>query len=145
MRKAALLGGSNRLLEQLPAGVRPAHGAAELAAADWELLALTRTGCGRLAASETRCRCDALLVPGDTGEAALRHVTAGQVVSVGLDCRATLTFSSLQEGAVLCVQRTLLRLDGTAVEPQELPLPALTLPPEEALLLWGLRLLMGEI
>ena len=38
MRKAALLGGSNRLLEQLPAGVRPAHGAAELAAADWELL-----------------------------------------------------------------------------------------------------------
>ena len=145
MWKAGLLGGSAGLIRQLPDGVCPARTVRELEAADWELLALTRDGCEQLAASGARCRCATLLTPGDTGEGALRHVAAEQVVSVGLDCRATLTFSSLREGAVLCVQRTLLRLDGAAVEPQELPLPALTLPPEEALLLWGLRLLMGEI
>lgn len=143
--ESALFGGSAGLVRQLPAGVRPVETAEELAKTPWELLALTRPGCGRLALAEARCRCKTLLVPGDAGEDVLCRVTAEQVVGVGLDCRASLTFSSLREGALLCVQRTLFRTDGAAVEPQELPLPALTLPPEEALLLWGLRLLTGGL
>ena len=143
--KGALLSGSAQLKEQLPAGIRPADSWEELTETPWDILALTLAGCEQLTAAEGLCRCKTLLVPGDAGEPVLRRTTAEQVVSVGLDCRASLTFSSLREGAVLCVQRTLLRLNGTAIEPQELPLPALTLPPEEALLLWGLRLLAGEL
>ena len=50
------------------------------------------------------------------------------------------TLSSLTE-PVLCVQRQLPRPDGTVIEPQEFPLPALPGPAAELLPLLGARLL----
>ncbi len=127
----------------LPLWVTPVTAADRLAGRFWTLLALTAEGCRRLRAGGVSCRCETLLLPEGQGDLVPGRVAAERVVSVGLDRRASLTFSSLRDGAVLCVQRTLLRPDGAAVEPQERPLPALTGPLETALLLWGLRLL-GE-
>jgi len=125
----------------LPAWVFPARTAVELTGRRWTLLALTKEGCRRLREAGKPCRCATLLLPEDQGDVLQGLAEAERVVSVGLDCRASLTFSSLQNGAVLCVQRTLIRPDGGAVEPQELPLPPLDAPPETALLIWGLKLL----
>jgi len=127
----------------LPEWVFPARRAAELTGRRWTLLALTKEGCRRLREAGETCRCATLLLPEDQGDVLRGTVEADRVVSVGLDCRASLTFSSLQNGAVLCVQRTLIRPDGGAVEPQELPLPPLDASPETVLLIWGLKLL-GE-
>lgn len=139
--KAALFGLGRRLPRRLAAGIRQLEEPGGLRQT-WDLLAVTRRGAGLLADSAVCCRCGTLLIPGDLGEEMLAHAAARRVVSVGLDRRDSLTFSSLTDsGAVLCVQRTLLRPDGGEVEPQEIPLPRLQLPPEEALLLWGLRLL----
>lgn len=125
----------------LPGWVFPARTVAELTGRRWTLLALTKEGCRLLREAGEPCRCATLLLPEDQGDVLRGLVEAERVVSVGLDCRASLTFSSLRNGAVLCVQRTLIRPDGGAVEPRELPLPPLDESPETTLLICGLKLL----
>ena len=99
------------------------------------LLVLTEAGLGRAASP-----CGILLVPGDCPAELLERVPAETVVTYGMSPRDSLTFSSL-EGPVLCVQRRLPRLDGTVVEPQEVPLPGLSGPPELLLPVLGARVL----
>ena len=83
--------------------------------------------------------CRVLLAPGDRA-LSLEHVSAETVVTYGLSHRDSLTLSSLAE-PVLCVQRQLPRPDGTVIEPQEFPLPALPGQAAELLPLLGARLL----
>ncbi len=100
----------------------------------WDLLALTPEGCAHLAAGRLRCR--VLLAPGGS------RVPEGAdtVVTCGLSPRDSLTLSSLTE-PVLCIQRALPCLDGSVLEPQEVPLPPLPAPAELLLPLLGLWLL----
>lgn len=84
--------------------------------------------------------CECLLVGGDCPAGFWAHVQAKHVITYGLSQRDSLTLSSLEK-PVLCVQRALPRLDGTIVEPQELPLKNLPLPAEQMLPLLGLWLL----
>ena len=108
----------------------------------WRLLALTRDGAARAQGSPLRCH--TLLLPGDGGtpESAL---TAEQVIAYGFSPRDTLTFSSVS-GGILCIQRRLVRLDGTEIEPQERVLDEdlRDLAEEHALLLAGIRLLCAR-
>ena len=128
----------------LPRGTQRVRRAEELAEHIWPLLALTPEGCRALAAREDGCGkivCRLLLAPGDALPA---QVQAETVVSYGLSPRDSLTLSSLTE-PVLCVQRALPRLDGIAVDAQELPLPPLPDPPETMLPLLGLCLLQNPL
>ena len=100
----------------------------------WDLLALTPEGCAHLTGCCPRCR--VLLLPGNCRMMGM----ADTVITYGLSSRDSLTLSSLEE-PVLCVQRSLPRPDGPAVEPQEVPLRDLPLPAEQLLPLLGLRLL----
>ena len=97
-------------------------------------LALTPEGCADLAGRRLRCR--VLLAPGGCRV----PEGAGTVVTCGLSPRDSLTLSSLAE-PVLCIQRALPRLDGSILEPQEVPLPPLPAPAEGLLPLLGLWLL----
>lgn len=121
----------------LPPGTRRVRLAAELEEHIWPLLALTPEGCRAMAGRGGQIVCRLLLAPGDALPAQVRAET---VVTYGLSPRDSLTLSSLAE-PVLCVQRALPRLDGTAVDAQEFPLPPLPGPPEALLPLLGLRLL----
>lgn len=124
--------------EFLPPGTRRVRLAAELEEHIWPLLALTPGGCRALAEGAAgTIVCRLLLAPGDILPAQVRAET---VATYGLSPRDSLTLSSLTE-PVLCVQRALPRLDGTAVDAQEFPLPPLPGPPEALLPLLGLRLL----
>ena len=123
----------DRWREWLPPGtLRPAGG--EVGRIPWDLLALTPEGCGCL--TESRLRCRILLAPGGCRI----PEGAGTVVTCGLSPRDSLTLSSLAE-PVLCIQRALPRLDGSILEPQEVPLPPLPAPAEGLLPLLGLWLL----
>ena len=68
---------------------------------------------------------------------------ARQVVGCGLSPRCSLTLSGLSPRPVLCVQRALTALDGTVIEPQDIPLSLhwSRLPPETLLLAAGAWLL----
>lgn len=123
----------------LPAGVAAFRLAEDLPERNWDLLALTREGCERLAGRSLRCRI--LLAPGDCPAQLLEQAAAETVISWGMSPRDSLTLSSLAE-PVLCVQRDLPRPDGGVVEPQEFPLSALPGPAEELLPLLGIRLLL---
>ena len=108
----------------------------------WDLLALTRDAAdtpfaGTLASYD-------LLLPGDSDPSLALRLGAVQVVGYGFSPRCTLTLSSVTGAErLLCLQRSLLALDGALLEPQELPLsPALSaLSGEDALLVAGIRLL----
>lgn len=121
----------------LPPDSRPMRSLEELTEHPWPLLALTPGGCRLLGGSRPVCRL--LLAPGDC-PGLLADIQAETVITYGLSPRDSLTLSSLAE-PLLCVQRALPRLDGTVVDPQELPLPPLPAPAEELLPLLGLRLL----
>jgi hypothetical protein len=140
--EAAFFGGEAALCQLLPEGVRKLSDPEELREKRWDLLALTRDGCGILEGGTLICGCGTLLLPGDLGALALGRVRAERVIGYGLSSRDSLTLSSLGEQAVLCVQRQLPRPDGGTVEPQEIPLPALELKPEELLAVFGVRLLL---
>jgi len=118
---------------------------ADAAGRRWDLLALTRTAAAARPFPEglvTRT----LLLPGDESDPA-RAVRACQVIGYGFSPRDTLTLSSFTGAEpLLCVQRSVLTLRCSLIEPQELPLsPALHgLSAEQALLLSGLRLLAAE-
>lgn len=120
--------------ELLPPGVQTPEQEEDLAVRRWDLLALTPQGLP--AGGEVRCLL--LLAPGECAQ--LEGVRSERVVTYGLSPRDSLTLSSLAE-PVLCVQRALPRPDGTVIEPQEFPLPALPAPAQELLPLLGLRLL----
>ncbi len=112
----------------------------EAAVKKWLILALTVEGCRCLkGAVSSALSCRLLLVPGEFPEC-LTNIHAETVITYGLSSRDSLTLSSLAE-PLLCIQRALPRLDGTAVDPQELPLPPLPGPAEELLPLLGLWLL----
>ena len=141
--RTAVLGASRTAM--VPEGVERLRGPEELGGVFWDVLALTAAGCALLEpAGAVPCACGTLLVPGDRSGLA-RRLRAEQVVSCGFSPRDSLTFSSLEEDrAVLCVQRALARPDGGRVEPREVPLERTGgQPPEELLLLGGLRLLLG--
>ena len=121
----------------LPPGMEPLREGTALAAR-WDLLVLTPEGCRCL--EETQPVCRQLLVPGDCPPELVRRAAAETVVTYGMSCRDSLTYSSLEE-PVLCVQRRLPRPDGNIVELQEIPLPPLPGPAEELLPLLGARLL----
>jgi len=121
----------------LPAGTRRVRRESELTEHLWPLLALTPGACRALEGRGIVCRL--LLAPGDCCPGP-EWVRAETVISYGLSPRDSLTLSSLTE-PVLCVQRSLPRLDGEAVDPQELPLPLLPGPAEALLPVLGLRLL----
>ena len=124
----------------LPPGTRRITLGTELEEHIWPLLALTPGGCRMLAEGTSRgIICRLLLAPGDLPALPVQ-IQAETVVTYGLSPRDSLTLSSLAE-PVLCVQRALPRLDGTAVDAQEFPLPPLPGPAEALLPLLGLRLL----
>ena len=122
----------------LPPGVRSIRSVEELGSRQWGLLVLTPEG--GLLAGETVLSCRELLLPGECRTAA---VPAETVVTYGLSRRDSLTLSSLCQ-PLLCVQRTLPRLQGPPVEPQELPLERLPLPAESLLPLLGAWLLQMQ-
>ena len=114
------------------------RGEAELSEQTWGILLLPPgTVRGR---QEVPISCACLLVEGTCPAELLSSVKTAHVVTYGMSPRDSLTLSSLQE-PVLCVQRSLIRPDGTVIEPQELPLGELPLPPEQMLPLLGLQLL----
>ena len=117
---------------------RRLHKAEELLEQTWGILLLPPgTVRGR---QEVPISCACLLVEGTCPAELLSSVKTAYVVTYGMSPRDSLTLSSLQE-PVLCVQRSLIRPDGTVIEPQELPLGELPLPPEQMLPLLGLQLL----
>ena len=119
-----------------PAGPDP-PGAADYLRAHPEAVCITTGGQGR---DEPRAEGDAAKQALEAFGIAPERITAETVVTYGLSPRDSLTLSSLAE-PVLCVQRQLPRPDGTVIEPQEFPLPALPGPAAELLPLLGARLL----
>lgn len=114
-----------------------------LSSIHWDLLILNHGGCRTLLSRRIACSCGTLLLPGDTAASITQLVQAHQVISAGLSARNSITFSSLRpENALVCIQRTLLRTDGFVLEPQEILCSPLPLPPEDQLLLFGLRFLI---
>ncbi len=112
--------------------------AEELSEQRWGTLLLPPGTVRDIQAVPVSCAC--LLVEGTCPAEFLAAVETGHVVTYGLSPRDSLTLSSLRE-PVLCVQRSVIRPDGTVIEPQELPLKSLPLPPEQMLPLLGLWLL----
>ena len=110
----------------------------ELSEQRWGTLLLPPGTVQAIQTASVSCAC--LLVEGGCPVELLASVETGHVVTYGMSPRDSLTLSSLQE-PVLCVQRSLIRPDGVAIEPQELPLGELPLPPEQMLPLLGLQLL----
>ena len=97
-------------------------------------------GAARLAALGRAPLCRTVLMSQEAAGAWLR---ARQVVGCGLSPRCSLTLSGLSPRPVLCVQRALTALDGTVIEPQDIPLSLhwSRLPPETLLLAAGAWLL----
>lgn len=127
----------------LPEAVRTPYTADALRLHHWQILVLNHGGCHSLLTHRVPCTCDTLLLPEAQAGAVTQLVAARQVISAGLSPRCSLTFSSFQSsGALVCVQRTLLRGDGSVLDPQEFLLPPLQLPVEEQLLLFGLQMLL---
>lgn len=112
----------------------------------WQLLALSPNALP--APHAPGLRADCLLLPGDSGSALAREVRAVQLVGYGFSPRDTLTVSGVTgTGRMLCLQRALLTLRGTLLEPQEIPFPTefAALSPERALFAAGVRLLAGDL
>lgn len=142
--KAAYFRAVPSALQFLPPAILTPDSPAPLSRTHWTLLILNHDGCRTLLSHRLPCTCDTLLLPGEQAGAATQLIQARQVISAGLSSRNSITFSSLRSsGALVCVQRTLLRLDGSLLEPQEFLFSGTVLPPEEQLLLFGLQLLLG--
>lgn len=139
----AVVGSNARTFcETTALGARPLASLAEALGHSWDLLALARDAAGTTFPDALRVRC--LLLPGDSDPALFCALHALQAVGYGFSPRDTLTLSSVTgAGRLLCLQRSLLALDGTLLEPQELPLPPVlaALGAEDALLAAGMALL----
>ena len=109
----------------------------------WDLLALDREGARRLTARGGR-RCRTRLLPQGVWTEPL---AVRQAVSYGPSPQSTLTLSSLTRRGVLCVQRQVTALDGSVIEPQDIPLPEAwgCWETEPLLLLAGVYLLLGRL
>ena len=109
----------------------------------WDLLALDREGARRLTA-RGGLRCRTLLLPQGVWTEPL---AVRQAVSYGPSPQSTLTLSSLTRRGVLCVQRQVAALDGSVIEPQDIPLPEAwgCWETEPLLLLAGVYLLLGRL
>ena len=89
------------------------RGEAELSEQTWGILLLPPgTVRGR---QEVPISCACLLVEGTCPAELLSSVKTAHVVTYGMSPRDSLTLSSLRE-PVLCVQRSLIRPDGTVIE-----------------------------
>ena len=124
-----------------PERCRPNDGAGRRRGGD--LRAREREGARRRTA-RGGLRCQTLLLPqgGWTEPLAVR-----QAVSYGPSPQSTLTLSSLTRRGVLCVQRQVTALDGSVIEPQDIPLPEAwgCWETEPLLLLAGVYLLLGRL
>ena len=109
----------------------------------WDLLALDREGARRLTA-RGGLWCRTLLLPQGVWTEPL---AVRQAVSYGPSPQSTLTLSSLTRRGVLCVQRQVTALDGSVIEPQDIPLPEAwgCWETEPLLLLAGACLLLGRL
>ena len=109
----------------------------------WHLLALDRAGARRLTA-RGGLRCRTLLLPQGVWTEPL---AVRQAVSYGPSPQSTLTLSSLTRRGVLCVQRQVTALDGSVIEPQDIPLPEAwgCWETEPLLRLAGVYLLLGRL
>ena len=89
-------------------------------------------------------RCGTVLLPGEES-GLLQHIQARSAVSYGLSGRDTITLSSRKKDCLwVAVQRELVRLDGTVLERQEVPVSVERGEEEmEALALAGALLLLG--
>lgn len=144
----AVVGARARVLCEM-AQIRGAHAFSALSEAEgrvWTLLALTHDAARAPFPVSLRACC--LLLPGDSETSLAFGVEAAQIVGYGFSPRDTLTLSSVTgTERLLCLQRGLLTLDGTLLEPQELPLPPAfsALRAEDALFAAGLRLLCAAL
>lgn len=112
-----------------------------LAGEDYDLLAVSPRAVGWAGAAALYCR--TVLLPGSAGPLA-RSLRAERAVSYGMDRKDTLTVSSLNEKQIcVALQRSLIRLDGTVVEEQEIVLPYAGELPELVLARVGVELLVG--
>ena len=117
----------------------------EASGRSFDLLALCR-GCEVIGAYGVSARC--LLLPGDSAPRFTREIHAQQLIGYGFSPRDTLTLSSFGgSDRLLCLQRSVFTLDGTLLEPLELPLrPRLSgLSDESALLAGGVLLLCSSV
>lgn len=111
----------------------------------WDLLALSADAVRAPFTGALRAR--SLLLPGDSAPSLTARAGALQIIGYGFSPRDTLTLSSFAgRERLLCLQRALLTLGGSLLEPQELPLPESlsALCEEDALFIAGLRLLCGS-
>lgn len=89
--------------------------------------------------------CGTVLLPGSAGPLA-GSLRAKRAVSYGLNQKDTLTVSSLNgERISVALQRSLIRLDGSVVEEQEIVLPYAGELPELVLARVGVELLAGKV
>ena len=118
---------------------------ADFAGLDLDLLVVSPEAVGWAGAGNITCR--AVLLHGAAGPL-VRILRAGYAVSYGTSPRDTLTFSSLEEGEHVCLalQRELVTLEGTILEPQEwrLPYPAGVSPLTYLAVAGGVLLLGGS-
>ena len=134
--------GAEVLCHAAAVNARALHAPTDAAGRFWDLLALTRSAVSVPLPDALFAR--TLLVPGDSDPLRIGSIRAMQVVGCGFSPRDTLTLSGVTgAGRLLCLQRGVLTLCGTLLEPQEFPLGAAfaTLEPEHALLAAGVRLL----
>ena len=122
-------------------GTTPFSSLPEASGKKWDLIALSRR-CGDKSSAGLSARC--LLLPGDNATPSAVSIPAQQLVIYGFSPRNTITLSSFNgSGRLLCLQRSVITLDGTLLEPQEFPLSEFFsgLSDEDSLLLGGLLLL----
>ena len=127
-----------------PSGMVIRHGRhpAQLSGGVLDLLAVSPGAVGWAGAGVIRCR--TALLPGSAAPLA-RAIAAEQAVSYGTGSKDTITLSGLDGGRMAAaVQRALITLDGTVIEPQELVLPCpADISPALFLARVGMALLLG--
>lgn len=139
MEIAVVGAGARRLCQKADIFAQAFPALANAAGRSWDLLALAPDAADSPFSGQLRV--GSLLLPGDSDPIFALRLRPKQVIGYGLSPRDTLTLSSFT--GLLCLQRSLLTLGGTLLEPMELPLPSAlsSLPEEDALLVAGLRLL----
>ena len=115
MADFAVLEQGDRLAQRLVCRLGPA------VPADREPSLLVIASGAQLVPEGSPLRCGTVLLPG--GESGLlQYIQARSAVSYGLSGRDSITLSSRRKGCLwVAVQRELVRLDGTVLERQEMP------------------------
>ncbi len=136
--KTAIVGKEAEKLAQIADCVGAVCSPCAIDGETWDFLALTQDG-AKAMQKVKNVQCHTLLIPDDVPISPM--LQAIQVVAYGFSPRDSLTVSG--EG-LICVQRRLISVHGTLIEPQEILLeePLRDLPTEQALFAVGLRLLL---